>query len=156
MSNDGGIAELKGLQQLWNKLQNMWGMSRKAHQVKETDTRISASLIAELMQPRNTWTQKPQQIEAYLNLFYNEKVQPAIEGAEDIQENEVMAAVAGDGPKSGKLLPRLVTIMQKLCEMFKHESVKVKSKVEHHWKEMVVERELPEVDKKGGATKSMK
>jgi hypothetical protein len=67
-----------------------------------------------------------------------------------------MAAVVGDGPKSGKLPPRLATIMQKSCEMFKHESVEVKAKMEHHWKELVVERALPELEKIGGATKSTK
>jgi hypothetical protein len=89
-------------------------------------------------------------------LFYNEKIRPAIEGAEDIQKNEVIAAVAGDGPKLGKLPPRLATIMQKSQELFKNESVEVKAKVEHRWKEMVAERELPEREKQGGATKSTK
>ena len=67
-----------------------------------------------------------------------------------------MATVAGDGSKLGKLLPRLVMIMQKLCEMFKHEGAEVKSKVKHRWKEMVAERELPKLEKKDTATKSTK
>lgn len=92
----------------------MWGASWKAHQAKETDTKTLALLIADLMQSRDAWTRKPQKIKAYLNLFYNKKIRPAIEGADDVQKNEVMAAVAGDGSKLGKLLPRLSTIMQKL------------------------------------------
>jgi hypothetical protein len=46
--------------------------------------------------------------------------------------------------------------MQKSQELFKNESVEVKAKVEHRWKEMVAERELPEREKQGGATKSTK
>jgi hypothetical protein len=54
--DDGGVAEPKGLQQLRNKLHNMWGASRKARQAKEMDSKTSALLIAELMQSQDMRT----------------------------------------------------------------------------------------------------
>lgn len=141
------------MKQLRNKLRNKWGASKKAHQAKEVDIKSSASLISELMQSRDARTRKPQKIEAYLNLYYEERVRPAIEAAGDVQKDDAIAAVAADGERMGKHSPKLVTIMNKTREMFKKESAEVKAKVDEHWKEMVAERDR---DKNGRKTGTMK
>ncbi|KAG9308755.1 hypothetical protein JVU11DRAFT_11543 [Chiua virens] len=107
------------------------------------------------MQARETRTQKPQKLEAYMDLFYNEKIWPVIECAKDIPKTDALAAVADNRPKSGRLLSRLGNIMQKSRELFKQESDEVKTMVEQHWKKMVAERETEE-EKKAGAMKSTK
>ncbi|KAG9316140.1 hypothetical protein JVU11DRAFT_3818 [Chiua virens] len=107
------------------------------------------------MQARETRTQKPQKLEAYMDLFYNEKIWPVIECAKDVPKTDALAAVADNRPKSGRLLSRLGNIMQKSRELFKQESDEVKTMVEQHWKKMVAEREMEE-EKKAGAMKSTK
>lgn len=130
----------------------MWGASKKTRQAKDTETKASMSLIAVLLQSKDARARKPQMVEAYLNLYYDEKIRPTIKGAEDVPKNKAMAAVAGDMGKSNKV-PMITAIMNKARKMLKSESEEVKAMVEARWKEMITEREQDQAGKKNGATK---
>ena len=91
-----------------------------------------------------------------MDLFYIEKIRPAVEGAQDVQKAEMLAAAAEDGLKAAKLPSKLSMIMKKAREMFKQESAETKAAVDEHWKEMVAEMELERNGKKGAAAKSAK
>ncbi|KAG6379315.1 hypothetical protein JVT61DRAFT_11772 [Boletus reticuloceps] len=110
-------------EQLHNKLRNNLGTSKRLMKAKELRTR------------------KPQMIEVYLNLYYDEKVKPALEGGADVQKDVAIAAAASDGQKATKLAPNLAAMMSKARELYKNESAEIKEKVEARWKEIVSERE---------------
>jgi len=118
----------------------MWGAKKRARQAKDADGKASAALIADLIQSKEGWKQKPQKIEAYLNLYYEEKVRPMVDGAHNVGKDKAMAAAASpEGSQASKLPPTLTTIMTKAQEMFKTEPPNIIAKVEERWQEMVAE-----------------
>lgn len=123
-----------------NKLRNLWGVGRLARQTQETDTRTSSAFIAELMtNTKDERTRKPQKVEAYINLFYDEKVKPVVKGAGDVPQDDVMA-VAASG-KLPKAEPHLVTIMNQSRKLLQEETEEVKALVDQRWQEMVIEKQ---------------
>lgn len=116
------------------------------------DVKSSMALISDIMQPQDTRSRKPQMVEAYLDMFYDEKVKPEI-GAEDVQKDDIIAAAAGELRKKGKDA-NITKIMTKSRQMFENESQEIKTAVEERRKEMVAEMEKQKVEKKRGATKS--
>jgi hypothetical protein len=118
----------------------LWGVGRLARQTQETDARTSSAFIAELMtNPKDECTRKPQKVEAYINLFYDEKVKPVVKGASDVPQDDVMAA-AGTG-KLPKAELHLVTIMNQSRKLLQEETDEVKALVDQRWQEMVIEKQ---------------
>ncbi|KAF8418380.1 hypothetical protein L210DRAFT_3511088, partial [Boletus edulis BED1] len=123
--------------QLRNKLRNKWGASKKGRQAKDVDSKSISVFISELMEMKETRTRKPQRIKVYLNLYYDEKIKPLIEGGADVQKNVALAAASDEAAETAKLSPKLATIMGKAREMFKAETPEVKARVEAWWNELV-------------------
>ena len=94
------------------------------------DLKSCSTLISELMRAREARSRKPQMIKVYLNLYYDERVKPIIEGAADVQKDEAIAAASSDEQKASKLSPNLATMMSKARELYKNKSAEIKEKVE--------------------------
>lgn len=99
------------------------------------------ALIADLIQSKETQKHKPQKIKAYLGLYYEEKVQPTIEGTLEVGNCDAMTAMTLGGTQAEKPPPKLAIIMNKMQEIFRNELAKMMAKVEECWKEMVAEKE---------------
>ncbi|KAG6373958.1 hypothetical protein JVT61DRAFT_6123 [Boletus reticuloceps] len=99
--------------QLHNKLCNTLGTKKKTRQAKGADGKASGALIADLLQSKKGRKWKPQKIEAYMSLYYEDKVHPAVDGAQTIGKDDTMAAAVSQGSQVSKLAPTLATIMSK-------------------------------------------
>lgn len=88
-------------------------------------------------------------VEAYLNMYYDDRVKPQMTGAEDVRKDDVIAAAAGELPKEGNI----TKIMAKSRQIFENESPEIKLAVEERRKEMVMENDKRRAEKKK-ATKS--
>ncbi|KAG6377898.1 hypothetical protein JVT61DRAFT_14687 [Boletus reticuloceps] len=137
-------------EQLRNKLRNNWGASKRVRKAKGVDSKSCVVLISQLMKAKELCTRKPQMIEVYLNLYYDEKVKPALERGADVQKDVAITAAVSDGQKAMKLAPNLAAMMSKARELYKNESAEIKEKVEARWKEIVSEREQGAGEGKAG------
>lgn len=104
--------------------------------MKDADSKAIAALISDIMDVKDGRKRKPQKVEAYMSLYYRQKVQPIVDGAQDVSVNDAVAAAASQGSQATKLSPTLTTIMAKAREMLKTESPEVLMEVEERLKEM--------------------
>ncbi|KAG9309048.1 hypothetical protein JVU11DRAFT_11066 [Chiua virens] len=139
--------------QLCNRARNKWGAGKKNRQAKHADIKSCAALISDLMKARDPRSRKPQKIEVYLNLYYEERVKPLLklEDGCDVPKDEAIAA-ASEGHKGANVTPKVSAIMRAAQDAYKKESEEIKAKVETRWQEIVEQRD-DEPESKGGRQK---
>ncbi|KIK76367.1 hypothetical protein PAXRUDRAFT_18273 [Paxillus rubicundulus Ve08.2h10] len=86
---------------------------------------------------KETRSQKPHEVEAYMKLYYETKVKPNIEEAHAL----ATATPSGEATVGVKLPPKLETIMKKTRELYQAESPKVKAEVTVHLQQMIAAKE---------------